>query len=111
MQHLYTQTTLHLQLRWKVPGIHPHRRAPAETELNEEAHLFPDYSAPVAEMEGQDTRPLPPAPDNAGREEDMETETSGDDGAPMGNADEQQKCTMCSLRLKEIIRLQEENRN
>ncbi|XDV54563.1 hypothetical protein PO909_022823 [Leuciscus waleckii] len=45
-----------------------------------------------------------------GREEDMETETSGDDGAPMGNADEQQKCTMCGLRLKEIIRLQEENR-
>ncbi|RXN03987.1 hypothetical protein ROHU_034311 [Labeo rohita] len=50
-------------------------------------------------MEGQETQPLPPAPDNAGKEEDMETETSEDDGAPMGNADEQQKCTMCGLRL------------
>lgn len=69
-----------------------------------------DYSAPVAEMEGQETQPLPPAPDNAGKEEDMETETSEDDGAPMGNADEQQKCTMCGLRLREIIRLQGENR-
>ncbi|XP_041949697.1 uncharacterized protein LOC121709990 isoform X1 [Alosa sapidissima] len=81
-----------------------------ETELNEPAHLFPDYSAPVAEIEGQETQPLPPAPDNACREEDMETETSGDAGAPMGNADEQQKCTKCALRTKEIIRLQEENR-
>ncbi|XP_051956038.1 uncharacterized protein LOC127625029 [Xyrauchen texanus] len=83
-----------------------------ETELNEAAHLFLDYSAPVAEMEGQETQPLPlpPTPDNAGIEEDMETETSGDDGAPVGNADEQQKCTMCGLRLKEIIRLQEDNR-
>ncbi|KAK9978567.1 hypothetical protein ABG768_020312 [Culter alburnus] len=81
-----------------------------KTELNEAAHLFPDYSAPVAEMEGPETQPLPSAPDNAGREEEMETETSGDDGAPMGNAEEQQNCTMCGLRLNEIIRLQEENR-
>ena len=61
-------------------------------------------------MEGQETPPLPPAPDNACREEDMEAEASGGAGAPIGNADEQQKCTKCALRLKEIICLQEENR-
>lgn len=48
-----------------------------------------DYSAPVAEMEGPETQPLPSAPDNA---------------------EEQQNCTMCGLRLNEIIHLQEENR-
>uniref|UniRef100_A0A8C9XBM5 THAP-type domain-containing protein n=1 Tax=Sander lucioperca TaxID=283035 RepID=A0A8C9XBM5_SANLU len=93
------------------------RRRATRSQQQQPPSLGTDHTGPEAELDnaaplypGQETRPLPPAPDNAGREEDMETETSGDDGAPMGNVDEQQKCTMCGLRLKEIIRLQEENR-
>ncbi|KAK0144155.1 hypothetical protein N1851_017488 [Merluccius polli] len=64
----------------------------------------PDHTSPEAELDN--AAPLFPAPDNPGTEEYMESETSGE-GAVMGNADEQ--CTMCGLRLQEIMRLQEEN--
>uniref|UniRef100_A0A8D0A6E8 THAP-type domain-containing protein n=1 Tax=Sander lucioperca TaxID=283035 RepID=A0A8D0A6E8_SANLU len=96
------------------------RRRATRSQQQQPPSLGTDHTGPETELEAHMNQPPSPGTDHTGPEAeldnaaplypDMETETSGDDGAPMGNADEQQKCTMCGLRLKEIIRLQEENR-
>ncbi|XP_063056771.1 uncharacterized protein LOC134450742 isoform X2 [Engraulis encrasicolus] len=64
-------------------------------------HFISEHSATVAET-------LPPALENVGREETVETKTSGDGCTSVGNLDEH--CTNCIKRVKEINQLREENR-
>lgn len=58
-------------------------------------------------MEGEETPPQPPAPDNAAREEIQETEAAAGGGAPMSNSDEYEPWEY-TMR-QEISSLLEEN--